>query len=113
MGALSKLFSRFQKSPSNRSERERRGGRRLTVDCLAVAMVGGRPVTVHVENMSAGGAFVCPRVEGAQGSSFTLRFPEAGVSMLASIAHQRHHGTGVYFSDSTSAERVIELFAAD
>lgn len=112
MGAFSRFFKRFNRTTSPKDGSERRAGYRQAVDCLAIAMVGGRAITVQVENISPGGAFVSPRIEAVKGSRFMLRVPEAGVSMQASIAHHGQRGTGVYFDDSNSAERVVELFAA-
>lgn len=112
MGAFSKLFSRWQNNDAATRGNERRACFRQAVDCLAVAVVGGRQHTVNLENISASGAFLSPRLEAAKGSVLTLRIPEAGVSMLARIAHHGQRGTGVYFDDSASAERVVEKFAA-
>lgn len=112
MGAFSKLFARLGRPSSSQGGSERRVGYRQAVDCLAIAMVGGRAITVQVENISPGGAFLTPRIDAVKGSRFTLRVPEAGVSMQASVARHGSQGTGIYFDDSNTAERVVELFAA-
>lgn len=112
MGAFSKIISRFWKPESESAARERRASYREAVDCIAIAMVGGRTLTVSVDNISPGGAFLSPRIEAVKGSRFMLRVPEAGISIQACIVRQGQHGTGVCFEDTSSAERMVEKFAA-
>lgn len=111
MGVFSKFFSRFNAASGDGGLGERRACYRQAVDCLAVAMFGGRSSTVQVENISAGGAFISPRLEAAKGSYITLRIPDAGMTLKAQVAQHSNRGTGIYFQDSSAGENIIERFS--